>query len=174
MFTLAPKASAAETTRRSRVHIAPSDLVERFGSPLPGSGDRKVSGSYTTVESGHCCEHHYVFGLPRERAPTLIVAILPERMDLMARLADRLLGTLVCEYRRTQLDMRELVAPSRGSGRLYMCMVFSTSYGNLYNTFRVPQCLYKVLGENCTGILRRLLNFSHGEQILAISACNKS
>ena len=36
------------------------------------------------------CEHHYVFGLPRERAPALIVAILHERMDLMARLADRL------------------------------------------------------------------------------------
>jgi toxin ParE1/3/4 len=36
------------------------------------------------------CEHHYVFGLPRERSPALIVAILHERMDLMARLADRL------------------------------------------------------------------------------------
>lgn len=50
MFTLAPKASAAETTLRSRVHIAPRDLVERFGSPLPGSRDRKVSGSYTFTD----------------------------------------------------------------------------------------------------------------------------
>jgi len=36
------------------------------------------------------CEHHYVFCLPRQNAPALIVAILHERMDLMARLADRL------------------------------------------------------------------------------------
>jgi len=36
------------------------------------------------------CEHHYVFCLPRESAPALIVAIFHERMDLMTRLADRL------------------------------------------------------------------------------------
>lgn len=36
------------------------------------------------------CEHHYVFCLPRQNAPALIVAILHERMDLMTRLADRL------------------------------------------------------------------------------------
>ena len=35
-------------------------------------------------------EHHYVFCLPREGGPALIVAIFHERMDLMARLADRL------------------------------------------------------------------------------------
>ncbi len=36
------------------------------------------------------CEHHYVFCLPRETAPALIVAIFHERMDLMTRLSDRL------------------------------------------------------------------------------------
>lgn len=36
------------------------------------------------------CEHHYVFCLPREEAPALVVAIFHERMDLMTRLADRL------------------------------------------------------------------------------------
>ncbi|WP_267896693.1 type II toxin-antitoxin system RelE/ParE family toxin [Pseudomonas synxantha] len=36
------------------------------------------------------CEHHYVFCLPRKNEPALIVAILHERMDLMARLASRL------------------------------------------------------------------------------------
>lgn len=36
------------------------------------------------------CEHHYVFCLPREHAPALIVGMSHERMDLMARLADRL------------------------------------------------------------------------------------
>ena len=51
MFTLSPDASTAETTaRRPGLHIAPRDLVERFGPPLPGSGDRKVSGSYTFTD----------------------------------------------------------------------------------------------------------------------------
>lgn len=36
------------------------------------------------------CQHHYVFCLPREDAPALIVAVLHERMDLMKRLVDRL------------------------------------------------------------------------------------
>lgn len=36
------------------------------------------------------CEHHYIFCLPRDDAPTLVVAIFHERMDLMLRLADRL------------------------------------------------------------------------------------
>jgi len=35
-------------------------------------------------------EHHYVFCLPREEAPALVVAIFHERMDLMSRLTDRL------------------------------------------------------------------------------------
>ncbi len=36
------------------------------------------------------CEHHYVFCLPRDNAPALVIAIFHERMDLMVRLADRL------------------------------------------------------------------------------------
>ena len=36
------------------------------------------------------CEHHYIFCLPRDDAPSLVVAIFHERMDLMMRLADRL------------------------------------------------------------------------------------
>lgn len=36
------------------------------------------------------CEHHYIFCLHRDDAPTLMVAILHERMDLMMRVADRL------------------------------------------------------------------------------------
>ena len=38
------------------------------------------------------CEHYYVFCLPRENSPALIVAIFHERMDLMTRLANRLSG----------------------------------------------------------------------------------
>jgi plasmid stabilization system protein ParE len=36
------------------------------------------------------CEHHYIFCLPRDGAPSIIVAIFHERMDLMARLQSRL------------------------------------------------------------------------------------
>lgn len=36
------------------------------------------------------CEHHYIFCLPRDDAPALVVALFHERMDLMVRLADRL------------------------------------------------------------------------------------
>tara|TARA_B100000519_G_scaffold201640_1_gene217747 strand:- start:54 stop:362 length:309 start_codon:yes stop_codon:yes gene_type:complete len=36
------------------------------------------------------CAQHYVFSLPRENAPALVVAIFHERMDLMTRLADRI------------------------------------------------------------------------------------
>ena len=52
---------------------------------------RDMSALYPALLMAHC-EHHYVFCLPREHALALIVAILHERMDLMARLADRLKG----------------------------------------------------------------------------------
>lgn len=50
---------------------------------------RDMSEFYPALRMARC-KHHYVFCLPRERAPTLIVAILHERMDLMTRLAHRL------------------------------------------------------------------------------------
>lgn len=46
---------------------------------------------YPALRMAHC-QHHYVFCLPRKEAPALVVAILHERMDLLARLADRLQG----------------------------------------------------------------------------------
>ncbi len=36
------------------------------------------------------CEHHYIFCLPRDDAPALVVAIFHERMDLMVRVRARL------------------------------------------------------------------------------------
>ena len=36
------------------------------------------------------CEYHFIFCLFSDDAPALVVALLHERMDLMARLADRL------------------------------------------------------------------------------------
>lgn len=50
---------------------------------------KDMSALYPAMRMAHC-EHHYVFCLPRGDAPTLIVAIFHERMDLMARLANRL------------------------------------------------------------------------------------
>ncbi len=35
-------------------------------------------------------EHHYLFCLPREDEPSLILAILHERMDIISRLKERL------------------------------------------------------------------------------------
>ena len=50
---------------------------------------REMSDLYPKLLMAHC-EHHYAFALPGEGGPALIVAILHERMDLMARLAERL------------------------------------------------------------------------------------
>ncbi|WP_117193142.1 type II toxin-antitoxin system RelE/ParE family toxin [Rhizobium terrae] len=55
-----------------------------------GKGPFKdMSALYPALRMARC-KHHYVFCLPREDAPALIVAILHERMDLMKRLVDRL------------------------------------------------------------------------------------
>ncbi|WP_164740290.1 MULTISPECIES: type II toxin-antitoxin system RelE/ParE family toxin [Xanthomonas] len=50
---------------------------------------KDLSALYPALRMSHCM-HHYIFCLPREQAPSLIVAILHERMDLMVRLAGRL------------------------------------------------------------------------------------
>lgn len=50
---------------------------------------KDMSALYPALRMAHC-EHHYVFCLPRENAPALVVAIFHERMDLMTRLAARL------------------------------------------------------------------------------------
>ncbi|WP_417467637.1 type II toxin-antitoxin system RelE/ParE family toxin [Maricaulis sp.] len=55
-----------------------------------GQGSFKdMSALYPALRMARC-EHHYVFCLPRETAPALIVAIFHERMDLMTRLPNRL------------------------------------------------------------------------------------
>lgn len=55
-----------------------------------GQGTFKdMSALYPALRMARC-EHHYVFCLPHEYAPALVVAIFHERMDLMTRLAARL------------------------------------------------------------------------------------
>lgn len=61
--------------------------IERLVAGASGSKD--MSALYPGLRMVRC-EHHYVFCLARNDAPALIVAIFHERMDLMARLADRL------------------------------------------------------------------------------------
>lgn len=50
---------------------------------------KDMSALYPALRMARC-EHHYVFCLPRETAPALIVAIFHDRMNLMTRLASRL------------------------------------------------------------------------------------
>ncbi|NTA14323.1 type II toxin-antitoxin system RelE/ParE family toxin [Agrobacterium tumefaciens] len=50
---------------------------------------RDVGVLYPKLRMAHC-EHHYVFCLPRDKEPALIVGIFHERMDLMTRLSERL------------------------------------------------------------------------------------
>ena len=50
---------------------------------------KDMSALYPALRMARC-QHHYVFCLPREDAPALIVAIFHERMDLVKRLVDRL------------------------------------------------------------------------------------
>lgn len=50
---------------------------------------KDMGAFYPALRMAHC-EHHYIFCLPRDDAAALIVAIFHERMDLMARLSDRL------------------------------------------------------------------------------------
>lgn len=72
--------------------------VRRYIGDLEAGIDRLVaregtfkdmSEFYPSLHMAHC-GHHYVFCLPRNNAPALIVAILHERMDLMTRVANRL------------------------------------------------------------------------------------
>ncbi len=50
---------------------------------------RDMSALYPGLRMARC-EHHFIFVLPRDAAPALVVAIFHERMDLMARLQERL------------------------------------------------------------------------------------
>ncbi|THV12622.1 type II toxin-antitoxin system RelE/ParE family toxin [Rhizobium rhizophilum] len=50
---------------------------------------KDMSALYPALRMARC-QHHYIFCLPQEDTPSLIVAIFHGRMDLMRRLADRL------------------------------------------------------------------------------------
>ena len=54
-----------------------------------GGAFKNLSDVYPALRVA-LCEHHYVFCLARDAVQPLIVAIFHERMDLLARLGDRL------------------------------------------------------------------------------------
>lgn len=61
--------------------------VERVAAGQSMSSD--MAALYPGLRMVHC-QHHYIFCLPRDDAPALVVAIFYERMDLMTRLEHRL------------------------------------------------------------------------------------
>ena len=52
---------------------------------------KDISALYPGLRMVHC-QHHYIFCLPQSDTPALVVAILHERMDLITRVANRLLS----------------------------------------------------------------------------------
>lgn len=73
---------------QTRAYIA--KLQRGIESISAGQGVfRDMTALYPGLRMVHC-EHHFIFCLPREKAPALVVAMFHERMDLMTRVADRL------------------------------------------------------------------------------------
>lgn len=50
---------------------------------------KELEDLYPSMRLKHC-QHHYIFGLMRNKRPMLVVAIFHERMDLMEQLRARL------------------------------------------------------------------------------------
>jgi plasmid stabilization system protein ParE len=73
---------------QTRRYIA--DLTEGIEQIARGQGRWKDMSSLHPGLRMARCQQHYLFCLPRNGEPTLIVAILRERMDLIARLSTRL------------------------------------------------------------------------------------
>lgn len=65
-------------------------LESHFQDLARGEARTKVPIDSRPELTSSRCEHHYVFALVRDGLPPLIVAVLHEKMDLMARLRDRL------------------------------------------------------------------------------------
>lgn len=74
----------------TQVRVYMDKLEQGIARLAAGQGSFRDMGALYPALRMALCEHHYVFCLPRDHEPTLIVAIFHERMDLMARLADRL------------------------------------------------------------------------------------
>lgn len=67
-----------------------SKLEQGIASLAAGQGTFKDMSELSPALRMARCGHHYVFCLPREQVPALVVAIFHERMDLITRLTDRI------------------------------------------------------------------------------------
>jgi toxin ParE1/3/4 len=73
---------------KCRAYIA--DLEQCTEAVATGSGFYKdMSALYPDLRM-IACQHHYIFCLPRQNTPALVIAILHERMDIITRLKSRL------------------------------------------------------------------------------------
>lgn len=97
ILTVAAEADLRGIIRHTRQQWGEAQ-VRRYVALLERSISRLAAGegSYKSLDEIYPslrvarCEHHYVFCLPRENTPALIVAIFHEKMELMVRLMDRL------------------------------------------------------------------------------------
>ncbi len=97
LLTEAAEADLRALIRHTRQHWGDAQ-VRRYITKLEQGIEQlaRSQGGFNDMSALHPglrmvrCEHHYIFCLPREQAPALIVAILHERMDLMTRIAHRL------------------------------------------------------------------------------------
>ncbi len=69
-----------------------SALERHFGAISKKPDQGRIFLSHRPELRATRCEHHYVFHLIRAKQSPLILAVLHERMDLMARLSKRLDG----------------------------------------------------------------------------------
>lgn len=67
-------------------------LEERATALAQGQSPYKDMSSLLPGLRVAACGKHYIFCMPRPDAPALILAILHERMDILARLKSRLSG----------------------------------------------------------------------------------
>ena len=99
LYILHPAAAAdlREITRHSRKQWGEAQ-TRTYTTQLKHGIEElaKGSGFYKDLSVIHpglrmvLCEHHYIFCLPRDEAPALVIALLHERMDIMTRLKLRL------------------------------------------------------------------------------------
>jgi len=74
----------------ARVRRSVSGLERGIANLAEGRGSFNDMGALYPALRMTRCQDHYVFCLPRQDAPALIVAIFHERIDLMKRWVDRL------------------------------------------------------------------------------------
>lgn len=97
MLTLAAEADLRDIVRYTRkawgdaqARRYAAQLERGLEAVVSGQGAfRDMSALYPGLRMARS-EHHFIFVLPRDGAPALVVAIFHERMDLMVRLQGQL------------------------------------------------------------------------------------